>query len=70
MTFTSYSPSNLTDKVGEARAATSAEIVEALRRAKRAQESWAKVPAPARGRVIANVGRLVEKNKETHLASD
>ncbi len=64
MTFTSYSPSNLTDKVGEAAAATSSEIVEALRRAKVAQERWAKVPAPARGRVIANVGRLVEKNKE------
>jgi len=64
MTFTSFSPSNRSDKVGEAPEAKSADIVEALRRAKIAQASWAKVPAPVRGRVIANVGRLVEKNKE------
>ena len=28
------------------------------------RSEWAAVPAPARGRVIANVGRLVEANKE------
>src|SRR5204862_1581237 len=31
---------------------------------KAAQKEWAAVPAPARGRVIAQVGRLVEANKE------
>ena len=43
---------------------TSAQIISALERAKNAQRKWAAIPAPARGRVIANVGRLVEKNKE------
>jgi acyl-CoA reductase-like NAD-dependent aldehyde dehydrogenase len=32
--------------------------------ARAAQLEWRKVPAPARGRIIANVGRLVEANKE------
>ena len=36
--------------------------------ARSAQRSWAKVPAPARGRVIAQVGRLVEANKEALAA--
>src|SRR5207247_159626 len=30
--------------------------------ARRAQRSWAEVPAPVRGKVIANLGRLVEAN--------
>ena len=64
MTFTSTNPANITEVVGTAPACTANEIVEALRRAKKAQQEWSKVPAPARGRVIANVGRLVEKNKE------
>jgi alpha-ketoglutaric semialdehyde dehydrogenase len=39
-------------------------FVDACRAARAAQRGWAKVPAPARGRVIANVGRIVEANKE------
>lgn len=65
--FTSTNPADSSDVVGTAPSASAQEIVEALKRAKIAQLRWAKVPAPARGRVIANVGRLVEKNKE-HLA--
>src|SRR5204863_982742 len=37
---------------------------DARRAARAAQPGWAAVPAPARGRVIAQVGRLVEANKE------
>ena len=37
---------------------------DACRAARAAQRGWASVPAPVRGRVIANVGRLVEDNKE------
>jgi aldehyde dehydrogenase (NAD+) len=38
--------------------------VDAARAARAAQAEWKTVPAPARGRVIAEVGRLVEANKE------
>ena len=41
-----------------------ATFVDAARAARAAQKEWAAVPAPARGRVIAQVGRLVEANKE------
>ena len=39
-------------------------FVDAARAARAAQRDWAAVPAPARGRVIAEVGRLFEANKE------
>ena len=48
--------------------ASAAEVAENARIAHDAQRTWAAVPAPARGRVIAQVGRLVEANKEA-LAS-
>ena len=64
-TFVSTNPANISDVVAEVPAASVADIVDALRRAKAAQKGWASLPAPARGRVIANVGRLFEKNKET-----
>src|SRR5439155_19265772 len=43
-------------------------LVEAARRARAAQAAWAATPAPARGRVIAQLGRLVEANKEALAA--
>lgn len=61
-TLISQNPSNLADVVLEFPAASVNEIVDAAKRAKAAQKSWAAMPAPARGRVIANVGRLVEAN--------
>lgn len=64
MSFTSINPADSSDQLGSTPASTTADMVAALRRAKVAQSQWAAVPAPARGRVIANVGRLVEKNKE------
>ena len=44
--------------------ATPTTFVDACRAARAAQRDWAAVPAPVRGRVIAQVGRLVEANKE------
>ena len=44
-------------------------FVDAARAARAAQKEWAAVPAPARGRVIAQVGRLVEANKEALAGS-
>ena len=40
-------------------------IVEAARAARAAQPGWAATPAPVRGRAIAQIGRLVEENKES-----
>lgn len=64
MEFISKNPANLSEIVATSPSSTSAQIVTAMERAKVAQRKWAAIPAPARGRVIANVGRLVEKNKE------
>ena len=64
MDFISKNPANLSEIVAKTSGSTSAQIISALERAKNAQWKWAAIPAPARGRVIANVGRLVEKNKE------
>ena len=63
--FTSTNPARQSDVVATVAASTTEEMVAALAAAKSAQKEWAALPAPARGRIIANVGRLVEKNKET-----
>src|SRR5215211_3115696 len=60
----STNPANTSETVAEVRLGDASTFVAACRAARAAQKDWAKVPAPARGRVIANVGRLVEANKE------
>src|SRR3954465_13644075 len=57
-------PAHTDDVVAEILLADAATFVDACRAARAAQREWAKVPAPARGRVIAQVGRLVEANQE------
>ena len=66
--FVSRNPADLADVVAEVDLATAADLVAAARSARGAQPGWASVPAPARGRVIAQVGRLVEANKESLAA--
>ena len=39
-------------------------FVRAAESAKKAQEEWAAIPAPIRGRAIAHIGRLIEDNAE------
>ena len=63
-TYTSRNPARFDDIVTEVPLATTADVVAACQAAKDAQAGWAAVPAPARGRVIAQVGRLFESNKE------
>lgn len=65
MTFRSLNPANLSEVVTEIDLATEREVVAACAAARGAQTGWAAVPAPARGRVIAQVGRLMEANKES-----
>src|ERR671914_586865 len=60
----STNPANLSDVVAEVLLTDADGFVDACRAARAAQRDWAAVPAPARGRVIAEVGRLFEANKE------
>src|SRR4051812_30327613 len=62
--LTSTNPSRTSDVVAEVLLGDAQTFVDAARAAREAQREWAKVPAPARGRVIASVGRIFEANKE------
>jgi aldehyde dehydrogenase (NAD+) len=62
--LTSTNPANLADKVAEVALGDAQTFVAACQAARAAQHGWAAVPAPVRGRVIAQVGRVVEANKE------
>src|SRR4051794_26397551 len=64
----SLNPSRLDDVVAEVALADADTFVAACRSARRAQKAWADVPAPVRGRVVANLGRLVEANFEALAA--
>ncbi|MEV4508054.1 aldehyde dehydrogenase family protein [Dactylosporangium sp. NPDC049525] len=66
--YRSIDPAHLDQVVAEVALADADTFVAACRSARRAQRDWADVPAPVRGRVIANLGRLVEANFE-ELAS-
>ncbi len=62
--LTSTNPAGTEEVVAEVLLADAQTFEDACRAARAAQPGWAAVPAPARGRVIAQVGRLVEENKE------
>ena len=64
----SRNPARLDDVVADVVLAGADDLVAAARAAKAAQPGWAAVPAPVRGRVIAQVGRLVEANKQALAA--
>lgn len=63
-TVQSTNPADLAEVIAEVALADAATFVEACQVARDAQRDWARVPAPVRGRVISEVGRLVERNKE------
>src|SRR5213075_741051 len=62
--LTSTNPARTDEVVAEVHLGDAQTFEDACRAARAAQSGWAAVPAPARGRVIAQVGRLVEANKE------
>ena len=64
-TLESVNPAELSDVVARVELAGPEAIVEAARRGNAAQQEWARVPPPVRGRVIAAIGRLVEANAES-----
>src|SRR5262245_36450371 len=63
--LTSINPARLDDIVAEVNLAGPDTFAAACRSARDAQRGWAAVPAPVRGQVIANLGRLVRANFET-----
>jgi aldehyde dehydrogenase (NAD+) len=63
-TTTSVNPARTDEVVGVGELADVAGFVDACRSAREAQRGWAAVPAPVRGRVIEQIGRLVEANKD------
>lgn len=60
----SPNPARLDDVVAEVSLASPAQVVQAFGAAAAAQPAWAATPPPVRGRVIAQIGRLVEANAE------
>ncbi len=67
-TVRSTNPAHLDDLVAEVELASADQLVDAFRTARDAQRAWAATPAPVRGRVIAQIGRLVEANAEALAA--
>ncbi len=64
----STNPAHLGDVVADVVLAGPETFVGACSAARAAQRSWADVPAPVRGGVIANLGRLVEENADALAA--
>jgi alpha-ketoglutaric semialdehyde dehydrogenase len=63
-TVRSTNPARLNEVVGEVSFADAGTFVQAAESVSKAQPSWAGVPAPMRGRAIAQIGRLIEDNTE------
>jgi acyl-CoA reductase-like NAD-dependent aldehyde dehydrogenase len=61
---TIHDPAKLDEIVTDALLGDASVFLDACRMARIAQPGWATVPAPVRGRVIQQLGRLVEANKE------
>src|SRR5690242_11264469 len=64
----STNPARLEEVVADVALGDAALLVTAARAARDAQQAWADVPAPVRGRAIAHIGRLVEDNKQALAA--
>src|SRR5919106_6741061 len=63
-TQTNYNPARLDEPVAEIALGDATTLLNACDVARKAQEAWAATPPPRRGRVIQQIGRLVEANKE------
>ncbi|HEV8528928.1 MAG TPA: aldehyde dehydrogenase family protein, partial [Actinomycetes bacterium] len=62
--YQSVNPANLSEVVAEVALSGRSAVVGACAGAKDVQRSWSDVPAPVRGQVISNIGRLVRANAE------
>src|SRR6266700_2718968 len=63
--ITSTNPARTSEVIADVALGDAAVFVAAARAAREAQQAWAEVPAPVRGRAIAHIGRVVEANGES-----
>ena len=63
-TYESTNPAWLDDCLGEFPLSTKEDVHDALRAARSAFPDWAATPAPTRGQVIGNMGRLLMEHKD------
>ena len=67
-TFKSTNPAWLDDCLGEFPLSNEADVHEALAAARDAFPGWAATPAPTRGQIIGNMGRLLMEHKDAIVA--
>ena len=67
-TFRSTNPAHLADCLGEFPLSTRDDVREALHAAHAAFPAWAATPAPTRGQIIGNKGRLMMEHQEALVA--
>jgi len=63
-TIPNINPANTNDIIGHAELCTRDEARSAVEAAYNAFKDWKRTPAPARGRIISKMARLMEENKE------
>jgi acyl-CoA reductase-like NAD-dependent aldehyde dehydrogenase len=63
-TFTSVSPANHEEIIGEFAASGPADVEAAVEAARRAFPGWSSMPAPKRGEILFRVARLLAEHKE------
>jgi aldehyde dehydrogenase (NAD+) len=63
-TFTSVSPANHDEVVGEFPASGPADVEAAVAAARAAYPAWSLLPAPKRGEILFKVARLLAEHKE------
>ena len=67
-TFTSINPAVLVDELGEFPLSTRDDVHRAIAAARTALTGWAATPAPTRGQIIGNMGRLLMEHKDAIVA--
>lgn len=67
-TFSSINPGWFEDVLGEFPQSTKSDVHDALDAARTAFESWSQTPAPTRGQMIGNMGRLLMEHKDALVA--
>jgi len=63
-TFTSHSPANRDDVIGEFPSSGHADVDAAVAAAKAAYPAWSMMPAPKRGEILFKVARILTEHKE------
>ena len=66
--FQSTNPAHLADLLGEFPLSTKSDVHAALKAAHEAFPAWSATPAPTRGQVIGNMGRLLMEHKQALVA--